>query len=71
MGVHVQIALSSDEAVFGGFENVSKKYDVAYETQEVRTELLWDTSYHQRSLCPTCSCPLLLAKCYLWKGRTD
>ena len=40
MGVHVQIALSSDEAVFGGFENVSKKFDVAYETQEVRTELL-------------------------------
>ncbi|CAL5225794.1 g8569 [Coccomyxa viridis] len=29
-----KIALSSDEAVFGGFENVSKKYDVAYETQE-------------------------------------
>ena len=33
--VHVQIALSSDEAVFGGWENVSKKYDVAYDTQEV------------------------------------
>ncbi len=25
--------LSSDEGVFGGWENVSKKYDVAYATQ--------------------------------------
>ncbi len=40
MSVHVQIALSSDEAVFGGWENVSKKYDVAYETQEVCAESL-------------------------------
>ncbi len=29
-----QIVLSSDEAVFGGWENVSKKYDVAYQTDE-------------------------------------
>lgn len=29
-----QIVLSSDEAVFGGWENVSKKYDVAYQTIE-------------------------------------
>ena len=40
MRVHAQIALSSDEAVFGGWENVSKKYDVAYETQEVCTKPL-------------------------------
>ena len=33
--LHLQIALSSDEAVFGGWENVSKKYDVDYQTQEV------------------------------------
>lgn len=26
--------LSSDEAVFGGYENASKKYDVSYQTQE-------------------------------------
>lgn len=29
-----QVVLSSDEAVFGGYENVSKKYDVEYQTQE-------------------------------------
>lgn len=29
----LQLVLSSDEAVFGGYENVSKKYDVAYSTQ--------------------------------------
>ena len=26
------MALSSDEAVFGGYDNVSKKYDVDYQT---------------------------------------
>jgi 1,4-alpha-glucan branching enzyme len=30
----LQIVLSSDEAVFGGWENVSKKFDVEYQTQE-------------------------------------
>ena len=29
----LQIALSSDEGVFGGYENVSKKYDVDHQTQ--------------------------------------
>lgn len=38
--LHLQIALSSDEAVFGGWDNVSKKYDVDYQTQEVHTEPL-------------------------------
>ena len=30
----VQIVLSSDEEVFGGWKNVSKEYDVDYQTQE-------------------------------------
>lgn len=30
----VQLVLSSDEAVFGGYENVSKKYDAEYFTKE-------------------------------------
>ena len=29
----LQCVLSSDEAIFGGYENVSKKYDVSYTTQ--------------------------------------
>lgn len=29
-----QVALSSDEAVFGGYENASKKYNTEYQTQE-------------------------------------
>ena len=28
------MALSSDEAVFGGYENASKKYNTEYQTQE-------------------------------------
>jgi hypothetical protein len=28
------VALSSDEAVFGGYENASKKYNTEYQTQE-------------------------------------
>ena len=32
--MHLQVALSSDEAVFGGYENVSKKHDVDYQTDE-------------------------------------
>lgn len=30
----MQIALSSDEGVFGGWENVSKKFDVTYTPSE-------------------------------------
>lgn len=30
----MQIVLSSDEPVFGGYNNVSKDYDVAYAVQE-------------------------------------
>ena len=30
---HKQCVLSSDEAVFGGYENASKKHDVSYSTQ--------------------------------------
>ena len=38
-----QIVLSSDEAVFGGWENVSKKYDVSYDTRP-------GTAFHRE--CP-------------------
>lgn len=30
----MQLVLSSDEAVFGGYENVSKKYNAEYVTSE-------------------------------------
>ncbi len=33
-GVVAQIALSSDERVFGGWENVSKNFDVTYTTTQ-------------------------------------
>ena len=55
MRVHAQIALSSDEAVFGGWENVSKKYDVDYQTQEVN---IWQLLY----LCSLIGCVLCLIR---------
>ena len=51
VAVYLQIALSSDEAVFGGWENVSKKYDVDYQTQEVH-QCFWALIYSVlSSLC--------------------
>ena len=56
------MALSSDEAVFGGYENASKKYNTEYQTQEGtydnRPNSFQVTSVH-RALCrllATASC---------------
>lgn len=38
----LQCVLSSDEAVFGGYENASKKYDVSYQTQVWADYILLD-----------------------------
>ena len=54
LSLHLQIALSSDEAVFGGWENVSKKYDVEYQTQEVDTDMFPRSILLNTLSCLTC-----------------
>ena len=51
--MHLQIALSSDEGVFGGWENVSKKYDTDYQTQEVYLRFPVSLSLSLQTAIPT------------------
>ena len=64
--MHLQIALSSDEGVFGGWENVSKKYDTDYQTQEVYLSISISLSLVLPAAHPASaliSCSVMLVPC--------